>query len=49
VALGGVACITGGIIFGAHLPALRGPARELIVAQQAAGGTPAEEAVRTSS
>src|SRR3954463_4821850 len=43
VALGGAICIAGGLLFGAGLPHLRGPARELIVAQQLAAGSPAEE------
>jgi MFS family permease len=43
VAIGGAACIAGGLIFGAGLPRLRGAARELIVAQQVtAGGLPDE-------
>ena len=49
VALGGVACIVGGAIFSAHLPTLRGPARELIIAQQLSAGGPPDDAVRTSS
>jgi MFS family permease len=44
VALGGAICIAGGLLFGAGLPALRGPARELIIAQQLAAGSPSEEA-----
>jgi len=47
VAIGGAVCIGGGLIFGLRLPRLRGPARELIVAQQMAAGTPAEEATRS--
>src|SRR3954466_12040066 len=43
VALGGAICIAGGFLFGAGLPHLRGPARELIVAQQLAAGSPGEE------
>ncbi|MFL6281225.1 MAG: MFS transporter [Vicinamibacterales bacterium] len=43
VALGGAICIAGGLLFGAGLPHLREPARELIVAQQLAAGSPAEE------
>ena len=43
VALGGAICTAGGLVFGAGLPRLRGPARELIVAQQLAAGSPAEE------
>jgi MFS family permease len=34
VALGGAVCIVAGVVFGAHLPSLRGPARHLIAAQQ---------------
>jgi MFS family permease len=44
VALGGAACIAGGIVFGARLPTLRGPARELIVAQQLSAGAPPDDA-----
>ncbi len=49
VALGGIACIAGGIVFFVHLPTLRGPARELIVAQQLSAGAPPDEAIRTGS
>jgi MFS family permease len=49
VAIGGVACILGGLTFGLRLPVLRGPARELIVAQQMAAGSPPDEATRTTS
>jgi MFS family permease len=34
VALGGAACIAGGLVFRAHLPALRGPARQLLASEQ---------------
>jgi MFS family permease len=44
VAIGGAACVAGGLIFGAGLPRLRGRARELIVAQQLAAGAPPDEA-----
>ncbi len=44
VALGGAVCIAGGLVFGAGLPRLRAPARELIVAQQLSAGSPADEA-----
>jgi MFS family permease len=44
VAIGGAACVAGGLIFGAGLPRLRGPARELIVAQQLTAGAPPDEA-----
>jgi MFS family permease len=43
VALGGSTCLAGAALFGAQLPALRAQARELIVAQQMAGGDPAED------
>jgi MFS family permease len=43
VALGGMLSIIGGIIFGWRWSAHRPVARELIVAQQMAGGTPAQE------
>jgi MFS family permease len=46
VAIGGVACIAGGVVFGTRLPTLRGPARELIVAQQPSAGAPPDDAVR---
>jgi MFS family permease len=44
VAIGGAICVAGGVLFGVGLPRLRGPARELIVAQQLSAGAPAEEA-----
>jgi MFS family permease len=43
VGIGGVAAVIGAIVFGLKLPALRPAAREMIVAQQMAGGTPAQE------
>jgi MFS family permease len=43
VAIGGAVCMAGAAVFGIKLPALRAQARELIVAQQMAGGEPAEE------
>lgn len=43
VALGGGVCIVGAILFWTRLPVLRGEARELIIAQQMAGGGPSEE------
>lgn len=49
VAIGGMACIVGGLVFGARLPTLRGPARELIVAQQVSAGAPPDDAIRTGS
>ena len=47
VAIGGIICIVGGAIFAANLPQLRGPARQLIVAQQMAAGAPADESSAT--
>ena len=47
VAIGGIICIVGGAIFAANLPQLRGPARQLIVAQQMAAGAPADETSTT--
>src|SRR5271166_1270657 len=43
VAIGGVACIAGAIIFGLHLPSIRVEARKLVLAQGMTGGSPAEE------
>jgi MFS family permease len=43
VALGGVACIAGAIVFGMNQPNVRDQARELILAQTMTGGSPAEE------
>jgi MFS family permease len=44
IALGGVACIAGSLVFGWRLPSLRQEAREIIVALEAAAGQPAEAA-----
>lgn len=44
VALGGAVCIVGSIIFSLRLPKLRVEAREIIVALQMTGGTPASQA-----
>jgi MFS family permease len=41
--LGGLTCLFGAAVFGVRLPGLRAEARELIVAQQMAGGDPAQE------
>ncbi|MGH9160725.1 MAG: MFS transporter [Vicinamibacteraceae bacterium] len=49
VAIGGVACVAGAGLFAYRLPAMRGPARKLIVAQQAAAGDPPESATGSSS
>ena len=43
VAIGGVVCIVGAVVFGLHLPALHREARQIIVALQVAGGEPSEE------
>ncbi|MGI9046343.1 MAG: MFS transporter [Burkholderiales bacterium] len=43
VAIGGAVCIAGAIAFGMHLPALRDEARQIVIALQAAGGTPVDE------
>jgi MFS family permease len=43
VALGGVVCIVGALVFALCLPAFRQEARQIIVALQAAGGEPPEE------
>jgi MFS family permease len=42
VTIGGAACMVAGVLFALRLPALRGPARQLVVAQQIVGGDPAE-------
>ena len=44
VAFGGAACLAGGLVFGAHLPSIRGAARQLIAAQQMTAGAPPDEA-----
>lgn len=43
VGIGGVVAIVGAAIFGSKLSAIRPAAREMIVAQQMAGGAPAQE------
>jgi MFS family permease len=43
VAIGGLASVAGAVWFGLQLPQIRGEARKLILAQQMAGGEPAEE------
>jgi MFS family permease len=43
VGLGGVVAMVGAAVFGSKLPAIRPAAREMIVAQQMAGGAPAQE------
>ena len=44
VALGGAGCTGAALLFAAHLPRLRPQARQLIMAEQAAAGDPAQEA-----
>jgi MFS family permease len=41
LAIGGVACICGTVVFGTRLAGIRSEARQLILAQQMAGGEPA--------
>lgn len=43
LAIGGFACLCGSGLFASHLPKIRSEARELIIAQGMAGGTPAAE------
>ncbi len=43
VALGGIACMAGAVLFWTHLPSIRSEARELILAQGMTAGSPAEE------
>ena len=43
VGIGGVVAMVGAAVFGSKLPAIRPAAREMIVAQQMAGGAPAQE------
>lgn len=43
VAIGGLVSVAGAVWFGLQLPQIRGEARKLILAQQMAGGEPAEE------
>jgi hypothetical protein len=49
VAAGGVISVLGAIVFGLRLPNLRGEARELILAQQYAGGDPVQEQTATGT
>jgi MFS family permease len=44
VAMGGMACIAGSIVFGLELPKFRREARELVLAQGMTAGTPAQGA-----
>ena len=43
VAIGGVVCVVGATVFSLRLPKIRNEARELIVAQEMAGGDPPAE------
>jgi MFS family permease len=43
VAAGGIVCVCAAVVFRLRLPALRGEARQLIVAQEMAGGLPPAE------
>ena len=49
VIVGGVITIAAAAVFSMRLPALRGPAREMILAQQAAGGDPPQETTPTGA
>jgi len=49
VACGGVLTILGSIVFAIRLPALRGEARELIIAQQAGAGETTEQTTATGA
>jgi len=46
VAMGGLACIAGALIYEMYLPKIRGKTRELIMAQGMAAGVPAQEVTR---
>src|SRR5579864_1864799 len=48
VSIGAVACLAGAAVFWRRLPALRVEARQLIIAQAAAGGEPAEQTTARS-
>jgi MFS family permease len=48
VAIGGVVCVAGASVFSFHLPKLRNEARQLIVAQEMAGGDPPAEMTGTN-
>jgi hypothetical protein len=50
VAIGGIACIAGAIVFRSHLPKIRAEGRQLILAQMMTAGEPADnEAPNISS
>ena len=48
VAIGGVVCVAGAGVFSLRLPTIRNEARELIVAQEMAGGDPPAEMTGTN-
>ena len=48
VAFGGVVCLAGAGVFSLRLPKIRTEARELIVAQEMAGGVPPAEMTGTN-
>ena len=47
--IGAVACLAVAIVFAMRLPAFRAVVRELIVAQQATGGTPVQDVTATGA
>jgi len=47
--VGAIACLAVAIVFAMRLPAFRAVARQLIVAQQASGGTPVQEVTATGA
>ena len=49
VIIGGAITLVAAAVFAQRLPSLRGPARQMILAQQAAGGDPPEEATPTGA
>ena len=49
VIIGGAITIVAAAVFAQRLPSLRGPARQMILAQQAAGGDPPQEATPTGA
>jgi MFS family permease len=49
VIIGGGITLAGAAVFAQRLPSLRGPARQMILAQQAAGGDPPQEATPTGA
>jgi MFS family permease len=49
IAAGGLVTLVAAIVFALRLPVLRGPARELILAQQAAPGEPAQQTTATGA